>query len=278
MTVGPAVGDAVSGQPASPSATAVARGGYNPAGNDPGGAQSGEPTYTINGESVPLSELQRGYMRQGDYTQKTQQLATQRQEYEAATRLAEALRSDPQGTLLQLAEAAQVDLASLVNPQGQGYGEGGFDQGQGQYDAQGQGLDPNDPVHAEVIALRQQVQELSQGYEGIEDAQANSWLDQETAQAAQLFEQSGLDFEPEELYQYAAEREIADVQAAAKALAFDKLMGQVQGMGPQLPEEFSQFGGDGGQAPSGQFPPQQPQMAPQMRQQFAAQTDRKSVV
>ena len=77
---------------------------------------------------------------------------------------------------------------------------------------------PSDPVHAELIALREQVQQLSQGYEGIEDAQANAWLDQETASAAQIFEGSASTFDPEELYQYAAERELTDVSAAAKAL------------------------------------------------------------
>lgn len=273
MTAGPAtgVGDSVSGQPVAQSAQSVARGGYQ--GGTPGVDQGGEPSFDIGGQQVPLSELQRGYMRQSDYTQKTQSLATQRQQYEAASRLVEALQADPRSTLLQLAEAAGVDPATLLDPGDQGYGDGGYGQDGGQYGAD-QGLDPNDPVHQELMSLRQQVQELSQGYDGIEDAQANSWLDQETAKAAQLFEQAGLDFEPEELYQYAAEREIADVDAAAKALAFEKMLGAVQGQQPQLPEELAGLLGDEGQAPSGSFPSQGPAMAPVQRQQAAAFTPR----
>lgn len=271
MTVGPSVGDAVSGQPSSPAATAVARGGYQ--GGQPAGADTGgEPSFDIGGQQVPLSELQRGYLRQSDYTQKTQQLSGQRQQYEAASRLVEALQSDPHGTLLQLAEASGVDLGSLQNPQGQGFGEGGFGQAQGQ--DPGQGLDPNDPVHAELIALRQQVQELSQGQESMEDHQANAWLDQETATAAQLFEQSGLEFDPEELYQYAAEREIADVQTAAKALAWDKFQTSQSQQPQQLPEEFAAFSDVAGQQFQGQGPSQRAPLPPQQRAAMAAQTPR----
>jgi hypothetical protein len=213
-------------------------------------------TFDIGGEQVSLDELQRGYMRQSDYTQKTQLLSSQRQQYEAATRLAEALQADPRGTLLQLAAASGVDLASLQDPQAQSAFGGGQAQG---FTQEGEiGLDPSDPVHAELLALRDQVQQLSQGYESMEDHQANTWLDQETAQAAQIFEQIGLDFEPEELYQYAAERELTDVNSAAKALAFDKLgelVANQSGQPQPLPPEYAQYEPQGapqqGLAPAG---------------------------
>jgi len=38
--------------------------------------EESEPTVEINGEQVPISELKQGYMRQADYTRKTQELAT----------------------------------------------------------------------------------------------------------------------------------------------------------------------------------------------------------
>jgi len=126
------------------------------------------------------------------------------------------------------------------------------------------------------MSLRQQVQELSQGFEQTEDAQANAWLDKETATAAEMFEGLGLEVDPEELYQYAAEREITDVQTAAKALAFDRLtemVSQQSGQPGQLPEEFAQFGADGGQQ-VGQFPAAQQGFAPPQRQAMAAQTPR----
>jgi hypothetical protein len=240
MTVGPGVGDAVSGQPAAQVAQPVARGGYVP------GVADQPTTFDVGGEQVPLEELQRGYMRQRDYTQKTQLLSSQRQQYEAATRLAEALQADPRGTLLQLAAASGVDLASLQDPQAQSLLGGGQDNGQGDL---GQDLDPSDPVHAELIALREMVQQLQQGYEGIEDHQANAWLDQETASAAQIFEGLGIEFDPEELYQYAAERELTDVNSAAKALAFDKLSevaSSQSGQPEPLPPEYAQYEPDAG--------------------------------
>lgn len=272
MTVGPGVGDAVSGQPAPQAAQQVARGGYVP------GVSDQPATYDVGGEQVTVDELQRGYMRQRDYTQKTQLLSSQRQQYEAATRLAEALQADPRGTLLQLAAASGVDLASLQDPQSAvGYG-GDQSYGQGPADAQA-GLDPSDPVHAELMSLREEVQRLSQGYEGIEDHQANAWLDAETAQAAQLFEGLGMELDPEELYQYAAERELTDVGTAAKALAFDKLGEQAAAMSGQpgpLPPEYAQYESNGqpqqAMAPSGLQ--QRSPLGPADRLNAAAQTPR----
>ena len=55
----------------------------------------------VNGEEkwVPLSEAQQGYMRQQDYTQKTQQTAAEREQLAEARAIAEALERDPEGTL-----------------------------------------------------------------------------------------------------------------------------------------------------------------------------------
>lgn len=64
---------------------------------------------TVNGEEqVTLEQLQQGYLRQADYTQKTQDLATQRREHAQALALAEALDRDPQRTLQLLQEAYHV--------------------------------------------------------------------------------------------------------------------------------------------------------------------------
>jgi hypothetical protein len=272
MTVGPQVGDAASGQPAAQAAQPVARGGYVP------GVSDQPMSFDIGGEQVTLDELQRGYMRQSDYTQKTQLLASQRQQYEAATRLAEALQADPRGTLLQLAAASGVDLASLQDPSGQS-AYGGEPGGYGQPPEGAEGLDPADPVHAELLSLREQVQQMQQAYDGIEDHQANAWLDQETAQAAQLFESLGMEVDPEELYQYAAERELTDVQTAAKALAFDRLTEQVQAQSGQpgpLPPEYAQYATNGQpqQQLAGAGSQQRPTLGPQDRFAAAAQTPR----
>lgn len=58
------------------------------------------PTYPeyvdINGEKVPFAEVQKGYLRQSDYTKKTQDLARQRQEAQEALELVEYLRANPE--------------------------------------------------------------------------------------------------------------------------------------------------------------------------------------
>lgn len=56
---------------------------------------------TVGGETfeVPLNELRNGYMRQADYTRKTQQIAAQGELVRWAQDLQEALTSDPKGTI-----------------------------------------------------------------------------------------------------------------------------------------------------------------------------------
>lgn len=57
-------------------------------------------TYTLSdGTTVTLEELEGGYLRQSDYTRKTQELAQQRAGAEQALRLMQALSEDPVGTL-----------------------------------------------------------------------------------------------------------------------------------------------------------------------------------
>lgn len=59
-------------------------------------AQTEAQTIEINGEYVPVDELKNGYLRQSDYTKKTQELAQQRKEFEIAKQYYDALQSDPQ--------------------------------------------------------------------------------------------------------------------------------------------------------------------------------------
>lgn len=58
-------------------------------------------------QSMTVEDLVNGYLRQSDYTRKTQDLAEQRKQFEqesaAASRLMDALREDPAGTIASLA-------------------------------------------------------------------------------------------------------------------------------------------------------------------------------
>lgn len=66
---------------------------------------------TVDGEEleVPVSELPNGYMRQADYTRKTQEAARMRQEAQTAMQLQAALQADPKRTLSLLQQAFLED-------------------------------------------------------------------------------------------------------------------------------------------------------------------------
>lgn len=63
-------------------------------------------SVTVNGETfeVPLAELRNGYMRQADYTRKTQQIAADSQVIQWAREMQDAFRRDPAGSIRALQE------------------------------------------------------------------------------------------------------------------------------------------------------------------------------
>jgi len=66
-------------------------------------------TITIDGQEVPFDELKNGYLRQQDYTKKTQELSRKNKENEEALQLYTHLKSNPQlaKNLLQTKELPQ---------------------------------------------------------------------------------------------------------------------------------------------------------------------------
>lgn len=58
-----------------------------------------EQVFEINGEKVTLQELQAGYMRQSDYTRKTQELAKERETLQSKSDAGESLTDDERSTL-----------------------------------------------------------------------------------------------------------------------------------------------------------------------------------
>lgn len=98
-------------------------------------AESGEPTegatgvaaeqgqeepdlYTVvvsgKEEKVTFEDLTKGYMRQADYTRKTQELAREREAVAELQSLRNALERDPRTTLVALAGALGVDLGTAT--------------------------------------------------------------------------------------------------------------------------------------------------------------------
>jgi len=70
----------------------------------------------VDGEEldVPFNEALQGYQRQADYTRKTQELASQREQFQFAQTLQQALESDPQGTLQVLSRHYGVAAAQQM--------------------------------------------------------------------------------------------------------------------------------------------------------------------
>ena len=91
-------------------------------------------------QDVTLEDLQSGFMRQADYTRKTQEIAAQRSRLQQAEAIANSLDADPQGTLRALAEAFGV----------QAEGSEGFDP---------EGVDPNE---ARLQAIERKFQTQAQ--------------------------------------------------------------------------------------------------------------------
>lgn len=63
-------------------------------------------------QEVTLEDLQSGFMRQADYTRKTQEIAQMRQRLAQAEAIANSLETDPQGTLRALAQAFGIEAGS----------------------------------------------------------------------------------------------------------------------------------------------------------------------
>lgn len=150
-------------------------------------------TVKVNGEEiqVPLEEALQGYQRQSDYTQKTQELARQREELDHVSRLALALDVDPQKAIDAIAEA---------------YGVGRVQQQQ-------EPSEPLDPEEARIAAIEQQVAAFQQ----------QNFEAQVNAQLAALHSQYG-QFDDTELVQFAVQNGIGNLDVAAKAFVFDKVV------------------------------------------------------
>jgi hypothetical protein len=147
-------------------------------------------------EYVPLSEAVAGYQRQADYTRKTQELATQREQMQFATAIQEALQQDPNGTI-QLLQ--------------QHYGLGA--------DAQSE---PEVPEFSDP--LEKQIWEVSQKVEQIEAFRAEQQLQAEIGRLQSQYE----DFDPQMVILSALKTGSNDLEATYKQMSFDKLYSQMK--------------------------------------------------
>ncbi len=155
-------------------------------------SESDSPTYTVKvgGEEieVTLEEALNGYMRQSDYTAKTQAVAQQREEIGYADRLVQALQSDPQQAVSALIQAYGLEnvLASGVVDD----------------------LDDIDESQLDPIEQRLLTQER-----WIEEQEARQFESQVQSELSALHEQYG-NFDEAALIDFMLERQIPDFQDA----------------------------------------------------------------
>jgi len=151
-------------------------------------------TVKIDGQevSVSLDELLKGYQRQSDYTRKTQALAAERSQMDDLVQLANALNTDPAGTIQILQEAYGLTKA----------------QAQAVVDEQAE-LDPEEARWQQVEQfMRQQEEERRQ---------------QAIASDIQQLKQRYGDFDENEIIKHALENRIPNLRAAFADYQFQRL-------------------------------------------------------
>lgn len=162
-------------------------------------------TVKVDGEDiqVPLKEALNGYMRQADYTRKTQSAAELRREAEAFRAFRDAFQKNPQGVLQALQQNLPMAGNVGVTPQPT------------------VGIDPNyygqqvvpDPIEQRLAAIERHYQ------------------DQLLAAELQRLQSTYPDFNPDEVVSEAVRRgvtNIYEVEAVYKSMAFDRLYAQQQ--------------------------------------------------
>lgn len=155
----------------------------------------------VNGEEqlVPLSELRDGYMRQGDYTQKTQLLSQAQQELAWASTIAQALEENPEQALNIL---------------------------QGQYM-------PETPQEEQEF-LTDEERQLNELQEWRQEQEQREAVRQVEVEMEQLQQQFGSEFfEPNQLVQYALQGDFKNLTDALQSMKFSELYGETQAIRDQ---------------------------------------------
>lgn len=156
-----------------------------------------EAVFEVDGAPITAEEARNGYLRQADYTRKTQELAEQRKQLRNAEVLQAALQRDPQATLRALADAYGVDFANQVASTADDDGGWGVED---------DGVKP-DPRLEELVAWRQQ-QEV---------AAAQAQIKMELTELESVYGE----FDHNEVLRFTLDRGFPDVTSAFKAWRFD---------------------------------------------------------
>lgn len=164
------------------------------------GEPGGEAMFTVTVDGAPvevtLSELQNGYLRQADYTRKTQDIAETRRTADAYQQLEAALQQNPAEVLAALAESYGVPTNQASEP----------------------AFDPDDPMEAALADLRSKVEQQNRWQEEMVMERRVQAIENELSQLASTYNDP--DLNQEELLQFALDNKIGSLDAAYRAYKF----------------------------------------------------------
>lgn len=169
-------------------------------------SESSEPIesiFELDGTPITLDEARNGYLRQSDYTRKTQELAEMRSRLAEAEAITAALQQDPASTLAALQDAFGV---------GSGYQDDPFE-----------GLDPDE---ARIVVLEQKIAAQEQ-------AATQAAIDGELSN---LHGQFG-DFDDSILFAHAIKGGFPNLRAAYADMNFGTLQSQLEQITAKQREE-----------------------------------------
>lgn len=200
--------------------------------NNPSGETSEAEPFTFNEDgsfNLPdgtkvgtQKELGEGWMRQADYTRKTQDLAIQRKEVEVASNLMAQLERAPAKTLAALAENLGVDLAPPAPAPAAPRHDDGWDQG-GWDDPPTQG-DQSAQEDPRIATLLEAVQNLQAQVGDVAGTQARNSVETEIARVQGQYAEDGIEVDQGMLVRYARENNLVDLDVAAKLLYHDDIV------------------------------------------------------
>lgn len=161
----------------------------------------GSDTFTVkvDGEEldVSLEELQQGYMRQADYTRKTQDVAETQRRVETLDRFEAALDADPEGTIKELLDAYGVDLGNTAQPSDADESDSG---------------EPLTDAEKRIAALEAEIEAQKQAQLSDAEAQAMAQIDADLEKLK--VDNDDPDLDESAVLQIAVDRNIGDLDAA----------------------------------------------------------------
>lgn len=148
-----------------------------------------EALFEYEGQQITLEEARNGYLRQADYTRKTQEIAEQRASLAQAEALAQALERNPEATLQALQQAFGVNMGEPVDS-----------------------YEDMDPESARIAKIEAQLEAQA-------DRERQAAID---AELATLQEQYG-EFDQNELFSHAIQGNFPSLKSAYADMHFDSV-------------------------------------------------------